>query len=75
MFNLHGEYKDNYIPLFCSWTKKIIKPSDKRYVVINIRMLKNNFVFSKKFISIAFSSRLRSQGLSDLALEIIMSKL
>jgi len=74
MYNLDGEFFDNFVPLFCSWYRRPINPADKKYCVIFVRLFKDSGFVDYKFFYVAFSSSIRSRGLADKAFEIILSK-
>ncbi|ABA27303.1 hypothetical protein BNATCHR2101 (nucleomorph) [Bigelowiella natans] len=61
MFNNHGLFIDSYVPLYCSWTKKIIEPNSKGHLIINIRCLNTRKELNKRIIAIVIATSIRSQ--------------
>jgi len=65
---------DSYVPLYCSWTKKLIEPNSKGHLIINIRCLNTKKELNKRIIAIVIATSIRSQGFTNAVLSTLMSK-
>jgi len=75
MYNKDGELIEEYIPLVCSWSKKVINPSEKKNLLLKIRHFDKNLKSLEKYSLIVICTKIRAQGISDMAIEYLLSRL
>ncbi|KAF5843921.1 ribosomal protein S21 component of cytosolic 80S ribosome and 40S small subunit [Dunaliella salina] len=74
MINDEGNTVDLYIPRKCAWTNKLIEAKDHASVQINIGHLDENGVYKGTFDTFAMIGKIRAQGESDHALDLMWKK-
>nr|BAS01873.1 ribosomal protein S21e [Amorphochlora amoebiformis] len=81
MYNKDGELIEEYIPLvwysksYSSWSKKVINPSEKKNLLLKIRHFDKNLKSLEKYSLIVICTKIRAQGISDMAIEYLLSRL